>query len=68
MRIGPTVMHSSATDLSLVYLQFDGDLEGEEQLVFLEDPRTSVVVQVERVGLRDVTKTLAQVRVRQTLV
>jgi len=68
MRIGPTVMYSSATDLSLVYLQLDGDLEGEEQLVFLEDPRTSVVVQVERVGLRDVAKTLAQVRVRQTLV
>jgi len=34
------------TDVSEVHLELDSDLEGEEQLVFLKDAGTAVVVDV----------------------
>jgi len=58
----------TATNVSLVNLEFECDLEGEEQLVFLEDARAAVVVDVERVSVGDVTQSLRKVSVRQTLV
>jgi len=42
------------SDLSLVDLEFEGDLEREEQLVLLEDAGAAVVVDVVCVSVRDV--------------
>ena len=56
------------TDLALVDLEFESDLEGEEQFVFLEDAGTAVVVHVVRVCVGDVSQSLAEIRIRQTLV
>ena len=55
------------TYLSLVDLELDGDLEGEEQFVFFKDARTAVVVDVVRVCVGNVAQSLGEVRVRKTL-
>ena len=44
----------ASTYLRLVDLEFDGDLEREEQLVLFEDARAAVVVHVQRVRVGDV--------------
>ena len=58
---------SACVNLSLVDLQFQRDLEREEQFVFLEDASTAVVVHVVSVRLRYVTQSFHQIRVRKTL-
>ena len=67
-RCSKSERHASATNQSFVNLQFERDLEREEQLVFLEDARAAVVVQVVSVRLRDVAQSLRKVRVWKTLV
>ena len=50
-----------------VHLQFDGDLEGEEELVFLEDARAAVVVDVVRQRVHDVAQATVYGHVRGAL-
>ena len=50
-----------------IHLELDGDLEGEEQLVFLEEARTSVVVDVVSQSVHDVTQATLHDRVGCTL-
>ena len=55
------------SDVAEVHLELDGDLEREEQLVFLEDARAAVVVDVVRQRVHDVAQATMDGHVRGAL-